>query len=405
MTRPSGDLVSRRAAAIRSSPALELAGVAARLRSEGHDVIGFGAGEPDLETPEAVRKAAVEAIRSNRGRYTPGAGLMELRAALASRLQGEGLPYTPEEVACTAGAKPGLFEALFVVLEPGQEVLFPIPYWNSYADIVTAAGGRPVPCATPAEGGFQPDPERLAAAITPASRVLLLNSPNNPTGSVYSRATLESLARLALERELVVISDDIYQHLLYTGEPFLNVLHVAPELRPSTLLVNSFSKSHSMTGWRLGWVAGPAEVVAAIARLQGQIAGSPSSIAQHAALGGLSEPPDPERVHIFDRRRKLMLQELAGIPGVRTPEPMGAFYAFPDLSAFLGRCHRGTPVGTTEHLVRLLLEEKLVAAIPGEVFGAPGHVRLTYACSEDTISEGMRRVRELLMSLEPPSGS
>ncbi len=396
MTRDRQELVSRRLEAIRPSATLAISALAARLRAEGQDVISFGAGEPDLETPEPVRTAAIRAIEEGRGRYTAAAGLADLRSALARKLAERGLDYTPDQIACSSGAKSALFQTMFVLLDPGDEVLFPSPHWNSYVDFVVAAGGRPVPVPTRHEDGFQIDPDRVQAALTDRTRVLLLNSPNNPTGTVYTRETLQGLARIVRENDLVVVSDDIYESLLYTEEPFCNVLDVAPDLKDRTVLISGFSKAYSMTGWRLGYVAGPLSVVEAVGRLQSQVAGSPNAISQIGAISGLQAPLDPARVEEFDRRRRLMLRELQEIPGIVCPEPKGAFYTFPIVSAFFGYSLGNRQVNTDEDLVTLLLEEEQVATVPGSVFGAPNHIRLTYACSEGSIREGVRRIGRLL---------
>jgi len=392
-------LVGTRLDGIRRSATLAVSALAARLRSQGLDVISFGAGEPDLEVPEPVRTAAIEAIHQGRGKYTAAAGAVDLREELASRYQQRGLDYTWNQVLISSGAKSALFEAMYVLLEPGEEVIFPSPHWSSYEDFVVAAGGRPVFVPMSAEDGFQVDPDRLRAAVTDRTRVLLLNSPNNPTGAVYTRETLEGIAEFARERDLVVVTDDIYEDLVYTEEPFLNILSVAPDLVNRTIVISGFSKSHSMTGWRLGTMAGPKAVIEAAGRLQSQIAGSPNAISQIGALSGLQEPLDPERLAIFNRRRQLMLRELRAIPGVVCPEPLGAFYAFPSMKTYIGREFEGKVIETDEDLVALLLEQECVATVPGSVFGAPGHIRLTYACSEETISKGVQRLARLLAKL------
>jgi len=397
--RTPKNLVAERLAGIRASATLAVSSQAARLRAEGHDVIAFGAGEPDLETPEPVRDAAIQAIQEGRGRYTAAAGLPELRKAVARKLAASGFDYSWKQVAMSAGAKSAIFESLYVLLNPGEEVIFPSPHWNSYEDMVVAAGGVPVPVPTSRNAGFQVTAEELASKVTPRTKVILVNSPNNPTGAVYTEETLAGIAAVAREYGLAIITDDIYEHLLYTGEPFRNVLSVAPDLAEQTVIVNGFSKSHSMTGWRLGYLAGPSAVVEAVIRLQSQLAGNPNSIAQHGALRGLSQPLDPARVRTYDERRRLMLEGLRAIPGVRCTEPLGAFYTFPDLSAFLGRTHRSVPIESDETLVRLLLEEERVATVPGTAFGAPGHIRLSYACSTPEIEEGLSRIRAFLSRL------
>jgi aspartate/methionine/tyrosine aminotransferase len=400
VARSPKDLSSRLASSISASPTLEISSLAAALRAEGRDVIAFAAGEPDLPTPEPVRRAAIRAVEGNQGRYTSAAGLPDLRKAIATRLTRTGTPYGPDEVICTAGGKPAIYEALLAVIEPGEEVLFPTPYWGSYADIVRAARGVPVTFETRVEEGFIPDVGRLAAAVTPRTRLLILNSPNNPTGAVYPHEVLREIAAYVRDSDLLVLSDDIYEHLVYTETPFANILHVAPDLKQRTLLVNGFSKSDSMTGWRLGWTSGPRAAIAAMARIQSQIAGCPSAISQLAALGGIEVPLDPARKASFDRRRRLLVGALQAVPRLRVPVPDGAFYVFPDFSAWLGLRHRGQSMETTEDLSRAMLDERLVATVPGEAFGAPGHLRLTYTCPEDRILEGVERIAGFLNALE-----
>lgn len=387
--------LSRKVSAIESSITLAVSAIAGRMRAEGHHVIAFGAGEPDLPTPEVVQDAGVQAIREGRGRYTPAAGIPSLREALAARFQAEGFPFEPDEVMVTTGAKSALFLAFFALLNEGDECVFPTPYWTSYTEMVKAAGGVPVPLPTEASNDFQPDPQRLREILTDRTRVLLLNSPNNPTGTVYSRETLEAIAEVVRERDLVVVTDDIYQHLIYTDEPFTNVLHVAPDLADRTLVVNGLSKSHSMTGWRMGFAAGPKPLIQAITRTQSQISGSPPSITQYSALAALENPPTPDRTESLDQRRRLLMGELEKIEGLTCPEPRGAFYAFPDISAHLGN----EPVPDAISFTKLLLEKKLVATVAGEAFGAPGYIRLTYCTSEEDIVEGVRRIGELLNEL------
>ena len=392
--------LSRKVGAIESSITLEVSAIAARMRSEGHAVIAFGAGEPDLPTPEVVQEAAIEAIRDGKGRYTPAAGLPALRDAVSAKFTADGFALPADQVMVTSGAKSALFLALYALQNEGDECLFPAPYWSSYTEMVKAAGGTPTVLETSADQDFQPDAEALRAAISPRTRVLLLNSPNNPTGTVYSAETLLGIAAVVRDHDLVVITDDIYEHLIYTDEPFANILHVAPDLADRTLIINGLSKSHSMTGWRMGFAGGPKPLIAAMARTQSQIAGNPSSIAQYAAIAALANPPSDDRRRSLDARRKVMLQALCEIEGVTCPEPRGAFYAFPDISSHLGKTYEGAPINDTIDLTKVLLEQQLVATVAGDAFGAPGHIRLTYCTSEAEIVEGVSRLATLLRSLK-----
>jgi len=388
--------LSEKALSIPASITLEVTALAQALKAQGHDVIAFAAGEPDLEAPVAVQDAGIEAIQEGRGRYTAAAGMPSLREAVSRYFETRGLAYPPDQVMATAGAKPALFLALFALLDDGDECIFPSPYWGSYTEIVRAAGGVPRSFPTPVEQDFQPDPDALRAALTDRTRVLMLNSPNNPTGTVYSRETLEALAEVVRERDLCVVTDDIYEHLIYTGEPFANILNVAEDLVDRTVIVNGLSKSHSMTGWRMGFVGGPKPIIAAMSRIQSQIAGNPPTISQHAALAAFADPLPPERLASLDKRRRVLLSELAKIDGLVCPEPRGAFYAFPSIAPWLGRSYKGREISDASDLAKVLLEEKLVATVSGDAFGTPGHLRLTYCTSESNIVEGVGRLAEFL---------
>ena len=394
------DRLSRKVTAIENSITLEVSAIASRMRAEGHPVIAFGAGEPDLPTPRIVQDAGAAAIRGGKARYTPAAGVPALRAALAAKFTADGFALTPEQVMVTSGAKSGLFLAFYALLDEGDECLYPAPFWSSYPEMVKAAGGTPAAFQTSPDEDFQPDAGALGAAINDRTRVLLLNSPNNPTGTVYSRATLEGIAQVVRDHDLVVVTDDIYEHLIYTDEPFTNILHVAPDLADRTLLINGVSKSHSMTGWRMGFCGGPEWLIAAMARAQSQMAGNPSAIAQYGAVAALANPPAADRKESLDARRRLMLDGIATLPDVTCPEPRGAFYAFPDMSAYIGRTYDGEKIEDTIAFTRLLLERHFVATVAGDAFGAPGHIRLTYCTAEDEIKEGIRRIREMLARIE-----
>lgn len=394
------ELISTRAASIESSVTLEITALAASLKAQGKNVIAFAAGEPDLGVPDDINEAAIAAIRAGKGRYTAAAGLPELREAIAARFRRDGFRYQADEVMCTSGAKPAIYEALFVLLNDGDEVIFPSPFWGSYTEIVRAAHGVPIPLKTLPSEDFQPDPAALRRLITPKTRVLLINSPNNPTGTVYTEATLRALAEVVREKDLVVISDDIYDCLVYTGSPYVHLLHVAPDLVDRTIVINSLSKSHSMTGWRVGLVAAPKPVIQTMARVQSQMIGNPPTITQHAALKALAGPPDPARAASLDARRRVLIRLLQEIPELEVPVPRGAFYAFPSVAKYLNRKRRGKPIGTSTEFCRALLEDQLVATVPGDAFGAPEHVRLTYTVPEADIVEGVRRLRAFLLSLE-----
>lgn len=400
MSTPAEDRLSGKVCAIQSSITLEVSAIAARLKREGHHVIAFGAGEPDLPTPQPVQDAGIDAIRKGLGRYTAAAGLPELRAGIAKRFTDDGYPHEPSEVMITAGAKPALYLAFYALLNDGDECVYPAPFWSSYSEMVRAAGGTPVHFSTSAEMDFQPTVEGLRGVLTDRTRVLLLNSPNNPTGTVYTAETLEAIAEVVRERDLFVLTDDIYQHLIYTDEPFTNILDVAPDLQDRVLIINGLSKSHSMTGWRIGFAGAPAPVIQAMTRVQSQIAGSPPSITQHAALAALDDPSPAGRKESLDQRRRLIIAELAKLDRVVTPEPRGAFYIFPSIAAHLGKTYEGTRIDDANVFSKVLLQEKLVATVAGDAFGAPGHIRLTYCTSEADIVEGVRRLGEMISELK-----
>lgn len=384
--------ISRRAASIEGSPTLEIAAAAAAMRAAGKDVIAFTAGEPDIGTPPLVDETAIRAIKEVKGRYTSAAGLPELRRAISEHFAKDGYDYTPDCVMAVAGAKAGLYMALYATVEDGDEVIFPSPFWGSYSELVRAVGGVPKPLMCDAAHDYQPDPARLAAMITPRTRAILVNSPNNPTGTVYSQASLLSIADLARRHNITVISDDIYDCLVYSDEPFLNVLKVAPDLADRTVIVNSLSKSHSMTGWRFGFVGGPKALIQVMARVQSQISGNPNTIAQLAAIAALHGGIDPTRRQSLNERRLLMVQELAHVPGITFPVPRGAFYVFLSVTNWIGKSWRGVRLESSAQIVDVLLNEMLLAVVPGEAFGAPGHIRLTYTVSVPHIREGVSRL-------------
>jgi aspartate aminotransferase len=344
-------------------------------------------------------EAAIFAIREGKGRYTAASGLPEVRRAVRDRFERDGYVFPQEQVMVTAGAKAALYMALFALCNEGDEVLYPSPFWGSYSELARAVGAKPVAVATLPEGDFQPDPAKIASAVTPRSRVLLLNSPNNPTGTVYSKDTLLGVADVVRRHDLFVLSDDIYDCLVYTKEPFLNILHVAPDLKDRVIVINSLSKSHSMTGWRFGMVGGPRAVIDAMARVQSQISGNPPTISQIAALTALSGKADPARAASLDHRRKILVDALSRIPGLFCPVPRGAFYAFPSIKSFLGKSHHGQRLATSTDLSKHLLEDQLVATVPGDAFGAPDHIRFTYTTPEAQITEGVRRFAAFLSEL------
>jgi len=371
---------------------------ARRLRRQGVDIISFAAGEPDFDTPKAIKRAAERAIEEGFTKYTAPAGIIELRQAVAAHLESQhGARYAPEEVVITAGGKPALYYALRAICEPGDEVLVPIPAWVSYIEQVKLAGATAVPVPTAAAEDFQPLPSRIAPLITPRTRAIVINSPHNPTGAVYTRETLAGLVELSQKHEFILVSDEIYEAMVYDGARHHCVPAAWPDARERVVLLNSMSKTYAMTGWRIGYAAAPAPVAAAITDIQGHLAGNPNSIAQRAALAALEEHVDPEEmVAEYDRRRQYIVSRLNTLPGVRCATPRGAFYAFPDVRGLLGR--PGGPA-TSSALCEYLLERAHVAVVPGEAFEAPGFVRLTYATSRPRIEEGLDRIAKAVAAL------
>jgi aspartate aminotransferase len=368
---------------------------ARQLRRRGIDVLSLAAGEPDFDTPDSVKQAAIAAIRAGFTKYTGPAGIPELRAAVASHLKETyGAAYTPDEIVITAGGKPALYFALQAICEPGDEVLVPIPAWVSYAEQVRLVGAKAVFVPTDAASGWQPLPDRVAAMVSPRTRAIILTSPHNPTGAVYDRETLDGIVRLSDRHGFYLLSDEIYESMVYDGAQHICVPGTWPESRERILLLNSMSKTYAMTGWRIGFAAAPRPIADGLTALQGHLAGNPNSIAQKAALHALAAHVNlHEMVAEYDRRRRYVVGRLNEIPGVRCGMPRGAFYAFPDVQDLLGRA--GAPA-TSLALAERLLDEAHVAVVPGEPFEAPGFLRVSYATSLERIKEGVDRIAKAL---------
>ncbi len=397
--------LSSRLDAIQPSMTMAVTAKAQELRAQGIDVIGFGAGEPDFATPEHIRAAVQEALdrdATNIGKYTTTAGLPALRAAVAQTLnQVHGTSLGAGQVLVTCGAKQALYEIFQALLDEGDEVIVPGPYWVSYPDMIKLATGTPVFVDASAEEHFLMTPEALRRAITPRTRALVLNNPSNPTGSLYDRARLEAVAAVVLEHDLLVISDDIYRSLVYAGR-YESIAALSPELAARTVFVDGVSKTYAMTGWRIGYAAGPMSIIQAMDKLQSQCTSGASRAAQVAALAALTGPQDSvEDMRLaFDERRREMHARLVAIPGVTCVEPHGAFYCFPDLSAYLGKkAPDGEILRDDIALCAYLVREGRVAIVPGSGFGAPGYARLSYACYTDDIRVGVTRMGQALSLL------
>jgi aspartate/methionine/tyrosine aminotransferase len=398
--------ISRRVAAIAESATLAIDAKAKALKAAGEDVIGFGAGEPDFPTPRHVVQAAAAACHQPRfHRYTPTAGLPELRAAVAAKtMRDSGLRVEASQVLVTNGGKHALYQAFATLLDPGDEVLLPAPYWVTYPEAIALAGGVPVVVPTDAAGGFRATVEQLEAATTARTKLLVFVSPSNPTGAVYPREELEAVGRWAAERGLWVVTDEIYEHLVYGDASFHSMPVVVPELADRCVVVNGVAKTYAMTGWRVGWLIGPPDVVAAAANLQSHATSNVANVAQAAALAAVSGDLQAvaEMRAAFGRRRRRIVELLRAIPGVTCVEPEGAFYAFPSVEGVLGRELRGRLPMTAMELADLILEEAKVAVVPGEAFGAPGHLRLSYALGDDDLVEGVTRIAKLLAEARAP---
>ncbi|HKA86657.1 MAG TPA: pyridoxal phosphate-dependent aminotransferase [Haliangiales bacterium] len=390
---------------IKPSITLAVTARAARLRADGIDVIGFGAGEPDFDTPGHIKDAAKKALDAGVTKYTEVAGTLALRRAIVKEIdRAHGLAYKPEQVLVSSGAKHSLYNLFQALLDDGDEVIIPAPYWVSYPDMVKLAGGRPVVLETRARDGFCVTPAQLRAAIGPRTRAFVLNSPSNPTGGAYDERELRALADVLADSDVTVVSDDIYRRLIYGDFRFREIATLSPALAARTVIVDGLSKTYSMTGWRLGYAVGSEPLIKAMTTLQGQSTSNPTSFAQAAAVAALDGPQEcvEDMRREFDRRRVRMLELLRAVPGVTCFEPRGAFYCFPDVSAYVGRRPRGggAPIADDVALCDYLLDAGRVAVVPGSGFGAPGFVRLSYATSMDHIVGGIERMTEALAALE-----
>lgn len=377
---------------IQPSPTLAITAKAKKLKSEGVDVVSFGAGEPDFNTPEPICEAAIQAIRDGETKYAPSAGLPKLREAIVEKLSKENrLDYTPDQVVVSCGAKHSIYNAMQVLVNPGDEVILIAPYWMTYAEQVRLAGGVPVVIHTSAESGFAPTYDQLREAVSDKTKAIVVNSPSNPTGAMLNRETLKQIAALALKHGFWIITDEIYERLTY-GEEHISIASLGREVYDQTITVNGCSKTYSMTGWRIGYVAAPVNVAKAMSALQDQMTSNATTFAQVGAIAALQLPADAVEAmrQEFEQRRNLICERLNAIPGVRCALPGGAFYAFADVTGALQE-------GETDlQLANALLDEAHVAVIPGSVFEGPGHLRFSYATSRIEIGRGVERVGEFL---------
>jgi aspartate aminotransferase len=398
-------VLAQRLQTLAPSATLAVQAKAKALRAQGINVISFGAGEPDFDTPERIKDAAVSAMRRGQTKYTEVGGIPELRAAVCAKFKRDnGLDYEPADVVVSCGAKHTLFNMVVALIDPGDEVIVPSPYWVSYPEQVRLVGGVPVPVETREATGFDLEPDRVRAAVTPRTKVIILNSPNNPTGAVFSRGALEAVGRLALEHDLWLVSDECYESLTFEGR-HVSVASFGAEVKARTLVINTCSKAYAMTGWRIGYAAGPRPLIRAMTDVQSQVTSNPSSIAQWAAVEALAGPQDDvaKMAGEFDRRRRLIVAGLDALPGVRCPTPKGAFYAFANVSGLFGRtwkaADRSVTLKGSLDVAAFLLEAARVAVVPGLDFGSDAHVRLSYATSDALISEGLARMDAAIRTL------
>ena len=397
---PPTSRISARIAAISESATLAVDAKAKALKAAGEPVIGFGAGEPDFPTPAHVVEAAVQACRTPRfHKYTPAAGLPELREAIAVKTKRDsGYEVAASQVLVTNGGKHAVYNTFATLLDPGDEVLLPAPYWTTYPEPIHLAGGVPVVLPTDEGTGFRVTVDQLEAAVTERTKVLVFVSPSNPTGAVYPRGEVEAIGRWAAERGIWVVTDEIYEHLTYGDHEFHSIVSLVPELADRCVVLNGVAKTYAMTGWRVGWMIGPTDVVKAAANLQSHATSNVANVSQAAALAAVSGDLTAvaEMRSAFERRGRTMHRLLSDISGVHVLEPQGAFYAFPNLSAFVGRTIRGVTPASTVELCGVLLDEAKVAVVPGEAFDAPGYARMSFALGDDDLGEGCRRIADLL---------
>lgn len=394
--------LASRALGISPSPTLSIDAKAKKMVAEGLDVINFGVGEPDFDTPDHIKQAAVEALNRGMTKYTPVGGTDRLKAAIIKKLKEDnGLEYQPADIVVSCGAKHSLYNAFQVLCQEGDEVILPAPYWVSYLEQIKLAGGVPVIVQTRASDGFKLTTEQLESVLTKRTRLIVLNSPSNPTGSVYTRDELEALGGILARQGVYIISDEIYEKLIYDGMDHVSIAALSPALKELTVVINGVSKSYAMTGWRIGYAAAPQAVAKAITDLQSHSTSNPASIAQAASVAAIEGPQGAmtEMVGEFNRRRDYMLERINSIPGLSCGRPGGAFYLFPDMSAYIGRTYNGKKIEGAKDLAGALLGDAKVAVVPGVAFGDDRCFRLSYATSIEKIVEGMNRIEKLLSAI------
>ncbi len=391
--------VSQRAAAVPPSATIAVTSRAKEMKAKGLDVLGFAAGEPDFDTPDFIKEAAIEALKKGQTKYTPAAGIPELRKAIAEKLKREnGLDYSFEQIVVNIGAKHSVYMTMQTLVDPGDEVLLPTPYWVTYPETIKLAGGKAVLLETSAQTGYKITPGQLKAAIADKTVLLVLNSPNNPGGFCYSPDELRALAKVLEGTKVMVLSDEIYERLVYAGTQFLSFAAISQDAYHRTMTINGLSKSFAMTGWRLGYTAGPIEAIKAMARMQDHMTQNPVTFTQPAAIAALKDTTGVvEKMRLeFEKRGRFMAEQLNAIDGIQCAAPQGAFYCFPDVSAHYGRTIGGVTLAGSMDFAAALLEQAMVAVVPGEPFGSPNNIRLSFACSMEQIEKGIARIRKWL---------
>jgi aspartate aminotransferase len=391
--------LSKRVQAIQPSPTLAIDAKAKKLKEQGIDVISFGTGEPDFDTPKNIKDFAIDSINKGFTKYCPVAGTLDLKKAIINKFKTENnLEYTPEEIIVSCGAKHSLYNIFQAVFNDGDEVIIPAPYWVSYPDMAILAGAKPVIIKTEDKNSFKITPDAIARVVTDKTKALILNSPSNPTGGTYSCEELKEIAKVCVEYKLLIISDEIYEKLVYDNFKFCSIAEIYPEAKAQTLVVNGVSKAFAMTGWRIGYTAGPKEIISAMTKIQSQSTSNPTSISLKAsteALNGPKESLEVMRIE-FEKRRNYIVERLNKIKGIHCLLPSGAFYAFPNISNLLGKKYNGKLINTDMDLADYLLEYAKVAVVPGTAFGAPGYIRFSYATSMKNIQEGLNRIEAAL---------
>ncbi|MBN1510035.1 MAG: pyridoxal phosphate-dependent aminotransferase [Sedimentisphaerales bacterium] len=392
--------ISLRAQSVPPSATIAVTARAKELKAQGVDVVGFGAGEPDFDTPEYIKEAAIKAMKEGKTKYTPAGGIIELRKAIAAKLERDnGLKYAPEQIVVNIGGKHSVYEAMQATLDPGDEVLLPRPYWVTYPEAIKLAGAVTKIIETDKNNSYKITPAQLKQAITPKTAMLVLNSPSNPGGFMYTPDELKALAKVLEGTKVTVMSDEIYEKLIYGDSKFISFAALSADAFGRTLTLNGLSKAYSMTGWRLGYTAGPLDVIKAMSRLQDHMTSNPVTFAQYAAIAALAPQGDKEiekmRVE-FEKRGKYMAERLNGIEGITCAEPTGAFYCFPDVSAHFGRTIGGAKIASSMEFAQALLEQANVALVPGLPFGCDDNVRLSFACSMAQITKGLDRLEKWL---------